>query len=152
VSVRLFAYGSNMASAEMSAWCPAHRLLGPARLPGFRLELRRRSRRWRGGAADLVEAAGEEVWGALYELDAAALDRLDAKEGAGFAYRRVPVTVELGGERLPALAYAVIDKEPAELPCTPAYAELLVTGARERGLPADYVARLERRLAHAPRA
>jgi gamma-glutamylcyclotransferase len=135
----LFAYGSNMASSEMEAWCPEHRFLGPARLDGFKVELRRRSIRWRGGAADIVAAPGESVWGALYELADGELDRLDRKEGEGFAYRQVEVELADGRR---AVAYEVIDKEPREVPCTPEYAELVLAGARERGLPEEWVREL----------
>jgi gamma-glutamylcyclotransferase (GGCT)/AIG2-like uncharacterized protein YtfP len=135
----LFAYGSNMASSEMEAWCPRHRFLGPARLDGFRLELRRRSIRWRGGAADIVAAPEESVWGALYEVADGELDLLDAKEGEGFAYRQVEVELADGRR---ATAYEVIDKEPQEVPCSREYAELVLAGARDRGLPEEWVRRL----------
>jgi gamma-glutamylcyclotransferase len=141
-----FAYGSNMASSEMERSSPGHRFLGPARLAGFRLELRRRSLRWSGGAADIVRAAGEAVWGALYELPPGAFDRLDAKEGAGFAYRRLEVEVEHEGEPRRAIAYQVARKEVEEVAPTPEYALLLLAGARERGLPAAYTRGLEARL------
>lgn len=144
----LFAYGSNMAAEEMAAFAPDARLVGPARLPGFRLELRRRSVRWGGGAADIVESAGETVWGVVYEL--ADVDELDRKEGAGFAYRRREVEVDLDGRPALALAYEVIDKEPREVPPTPEYAAVLVRAARERGLPLDWLRELEARLSAAP--
>ena len=141
-----FAYGSNMASSEMDRAAANHRFLGPARLPGFRLELRRRSVRWDGGAADIVPCAGECVWGALYELPDDAFEGLDAKEGAGFAYRRLDVEVEQEGERRLAIAYEVARKEAGEVAPTPAYARLLLAAARERGLPAAYTRGLEARL------
>lgn len=131
----LFAYGSNLASAEMKAWCPNHRFIGVARLDGFRLEFRRRSRRWGGGAADIVRAPSESVAGALYEVPDGELERLDAKEGLGFAYRRREVQVEHGGRVVAADAYEVVDKEPEQVAPTPEYLELLRAGARERGLP-----------------
>ena len=144
----LFAYGSNLASSEMEAWCPEARFAGVARLPDHRLALNRRSIRWGGGAVDIVPAAGEEVWGALYELPDGQLDLLDAKEGQGWAYRRTTVRVEAAdGRPLEAAAYEVVDKEPGEVPPTPEYAAVLVRGARERRLPEEYVARLLRWLA-----
>ncbi|MBD0281990.1 MAG: gamma-glutamylcyclotransferase [Thermoleophilaceae bacterium] len=143
----LFSYGSNLAASEMQAWCPEARFAGVARLLDHRLEMRRRSIRWGGGAADLVAAAGEEVWGALYEVPIGTLERLDAKEGQGWAYRRVGVEVEHAGRRVAAEAYEVVEPEPVEVPPNPDYAALLVRGARERGLPEDYVERLLRWLA-----
>jgi gamma-glutamylcyclotransferase (GGCT)/AIG2-like uncharacterized protein YtfP len=138
----LFAYGSNLAAAEIGDWCPEARFAGVARLPDHRLALNRRSIRWGGGAADIVPASGEEVWGALYEISDGALDALDVKEGQGWAYRRVEVDVERAGRRIPATAYEVVEKEPEEVPATPEYAALLVRAARERGLPDHYVRRL----------
>ena len=134
-----FAYGSNLSESEMRAACPGHRFLGPARLHGRRLEFRRRSRRWGGGAADIASAPGESVWGALYELPDGALAALDRKEGAGFAYRRMDVEVDLEGEPRRAVAYEVERKEPREVAPTADYLRLLLGGAAERGLPHDYV-------------
>jgi hypothetical protein len=56
------------------------------------------------------------------------------------------VEVEAEGERASAETYEVIEKEPVEVPPTPAYAALLLGAARERGLPAAYVAALEGRV------
>jgi gamma-glutamylcyclotransferase (GGCT)/AIG2-like uncharacterized protein YtfP len=95
-----------------------------------------------------VPAPGEEVWGGLYDVPDGTLDRLDAKEGEGWAYRRIAVPVEAeDGRRLEAEAYEVIHKEPQEVLATPEYAALLLRGARERELPEAYVARLLRWLA-----
>ena len=137
----LFAYGSNMAEGEMSAFAPGARFVGVARLDGFALAFRRRSLRWGGGAADILAAPGSEVWGVLYELSNSDIEALDAKEGAGLAYRRREVTVEHRGSAVAAFAYEVIDKEPAEVPPAQEYAELLRRSARDRGLPAAYAAR-----------
>ncbi len=142
----LFAYGSNMAAEEMAAFAPEARFVGPARLPGFRLELRRRSIRWGGGAADIVEREGEEIWGVAYELPSDAFELLDPKEGAGFAYRRRRVHVEVRGEPRAAFAYEVIDKEPEEVAPTEEYAALILRAARERSLPAPWLRELEGRL------
>jgi gamma-glutamylcyclotransferase (GGCT)/AIG2-like uncharacterized protein YtfP len=147
----LFAYGSNLAVDQMEAWCPRHSFVGPARLDGFRLEFRRRSIRWQGGAADVVEAPGEMVWGALYELPDGELERLDAKEAAGHAYRRRKVEVDQGGELRAAVTYEVIDKEELEPVPAPDYAEAMLRGAAERDLPADWRSHLDRRLSELAR-
>ena len=124
-----FAYGSNMAAEEG--------FVRPARLDGYRLALTRRSIRWQAGVLDIVPAAGRHVWGALF--DVADLEPLDAKEGAGFAYRRVEVELD-GGER--AIAYEVIDKEPEPVLPDPEYAALVLAAARERGLPEEWAVEL----------
>ncbi len=141
MTVRLFAYGSNMATSEVG---PEARFVGVARLDGYELGFRRRSIRWGGGAADIVPSAGRSVWGVLWELPAQVLAALDAKEGAGFAYRRRSVVVDLSGQELTAIAYDVIDKEPEDVPPTPEYLGLLAGAAREAGLPDDYIDAIER--------
>jgi gamma-glutamylcyclotransferase (GGCT)/AIG2-like uncharacterized protein YtfP len=77
------------------------------------------------------------VWGALYEVTAEGLAALDRAEGVGFAYRRREVEVVLGEQPHAATVYEVIDKEPEDLQPRPEYHELLMAGARERGLPVD---------------
>lgn len=131
-----------MAAEEVG---PEARFVGVARLDGFALAFRRRSIRWGGGAADILPAPGQTVWGALYELPAGALEALDVKEGAGFAYRRRDVEVECEGRRLRAITYEVIEKEPADVPPTPEYLALVLAAGRDRGLPADYLAGLGER-------
>jgi diketogulonate reductase-like aldo/keto reductase/gamma-glutamylcyclotransferase (GGCT)/AIG2-like uncharacterized protein YtfP len=132
-----------MASVQL----PDARFVGAARLDGYRPALTRRSIRWQAGVLDIVPSPGESVWGALYELPEPSLEEIDAKEGAGFAYRRLEVEVVLGDGRSRAVAYEVIEKEPVEVPPSPEYAAAVLGGARERGLPDDYVEELERRLA-----
>ena len=142
----LFAYGSNLAEDQMEAWCPRYEYLGPARLPGYRLEFRRRSVRWKGGAADVVAAEGEEVWGALYELPDGEIKRLDEKEFEGEAYRRREVEVEHDGGLRLVQTYEVIDKTIAEIEPAPAYAAAILRGIAQRGLPDGWQWRVEHRL------
>jgi len=104
-----------MASSQLAAWGTDHRALGPAELPDHRVAFLRRSIRWQAGAADIVAAPGESVWGVLWELPFGP-GELDAKEAAGDAYRRRPVAVRLDGATVTAMAYEVIEKEPLEVP------------------------------------
>jgi gamma-glutamylcyclotransferase (GGCT)/AIG2-like uncharacterized protein YtfP len=133
-----------MAAEVMDEWCGEHRFLGPARLDGFRLLFLRRSVRWRAGAADIVPEQGAATWGALYEVSDGDLEALDEKELAGSGYARIGVDVVTGGgARSRAIAYEVIEKEPHELAPTPEYLALLARGARERGLPDEWIEVLE---------
>jgi gamma-glutamylcyclotransferase (GGCT)/AIG2-like uncharacterized protein YtfP len=138
--VLYFAYGSNMASAQI---VPGARFVGPGRLDGYRLALNRRSIRWQAGVLDIVPEPGSEVWGALYELGEKQLELIDVKEGAGSSYRRIDVELDLGT----AVAYEVIEKEPVEVPPSPAYRAVVLEGARERQLPSYWLRELDRRLA-----
>jgi gamma-glutamylcyclotransferase len=141
MSTIYFAYGSNMSSAQLKAWGTAHRCLGAAELRDHRLAFLRRSVRWRAGAADIVQAPGESVWGVLWELPFGARE-LDVKESAGKAYRRRAVEVHVDGSPVTAMAYEVIEKAPTELRPRREYVQLMVDGAREHGLPAAWLKRL----------
>jgi gamma-glutamylcyclotransferase len=130
----------------MAAWTPDARFLGPARLDGFRLLFLRRSIRWKAGAADVVPEEGAATWGALYEVTAADLEALDAKEYATQGgYQRREVQVEIDGNRTRAVTYEVVEKAPHELAPKQEYIDLLVRGARERGLPQEWIEALENR-------
>ncbi len=139
-----FAYGSNMAAPVMERACAAHRFIGAARLPDFQLLFARRSVRTGTGVADIVPEPHGEVWGALYELERDQLGELDAKEGRGSWYEHHNVMVHTSdGASHTAMAYTVIKKEPIEIRPSLAYVQGLIDGARERLLPAHYVAGLE---------
>jgi len=143
MTVTYFAYGSNMAPDVMARLCPHHRYLGPACLNDHRLAFTRRSVRTGTGVADVVPAPGQTVWGALYEIGDDELAAVDKKEGYDWAYTRVtlPVRPADGSQRL-AVVYTVAAKQTPELLPSPEYLDLIITAARERGLPEEYVTRL----------
>jgi gamma-glutamylcyclotransferase len=142
--MKYFAYGSNMAGPVMQAACAEHCFLGPARLPGYRFAFMRRSVRTGTGVADILPDPEGSVWGALYELEHERMGALDVKETLGSAYEHLEVVVLTGdGAAHGAMAYSVIAKEPVEVRPSLAYVQGLVQGARERSLPADYLAALQ---------
>jgi len=142
--VRYFAYGSNLLSGQMRTRCPGHRTSGPAQLPEHRLAFTRRSRNWGGGVADILPAEGKTVWGLVYELTEADVERLDKHEGHPTLYRRVPVAVTLAdGQEVRAETYVVVKKAARETRPSAAYLNTIVDGAREHGLPDEYVGFLE---------
>jgi gamma-glutamylcyclotransferase (GGCT)/AIG2-like uncharacterized protein YtfP len=135
-----FAYGANMAESVMAEHCPGHVFVGVAELPGHRFAFSRRSVRTGTGVADVVTDLARSVWGVLYEVDD--LAALDAKEGAGWAYDRCPVTVRVDGEPRDAIAYKVQRPEPDEVAPSDEYVAGILTAARARGLPGDYIEQL----------
>lgn len=143
IAERYFAYGSNLASRVIEAWAPDAEFVGPARLDGFRLAFLRRSARWKAGAADVVKASGHAVWGALYLVSPEELDALDRKEYVAHSgYRRRDVEVVWEAKRVRAATYEVVDKADEELTPRLEYLTLLSEGARERGLPREWLAEL----------
>jgi hypothetical protein len=86
-----FAYGSNLGQSILRRpdRCPRAEQVGIARVDGYRLGFTRHSERRGGGVADLVEAVGSVVWGALFDLSLDGFDALDKAEGVAIgAYAR----------------------------------------------------------------
>lgn len=103
-----FAYGSNLDADQMRARCPGSRPLFRARLEDHRLEFTYLSPRWRGGAADVVAAAGEHVWGVVYALSDDDWPKLDGFEaGYARAQRRV---LDDGDRPHDVTTYTVVEK------------------------------------------
>lgn len=94
------------------------------------------------GKCDIVPAAGERVHGVLYRLEAGERPLLDRAEGLGVGYRhaRVQVLLADGSER-EALCYRALQIAD-DLPPYDWYLQHVLGGAREHGLPADYIAGL----------
>jgi gamma-glutamylcyclotransferase len=137
-SLLYFAYGSNLDVDQMLTRCPTARPRTRARLPDHRLEFTHLSRRWGGGAADILPHPGESVWGALYDLDADELEKLDRFEGG---YERLGVRVEVAeGQVRSAVTYTVRVK--ASFAPTEEYVSKLLRWGAHWELPDAYLARL----------
>jgi gamma-glutamylcyclotransferase (GGCT)/AIG2-like uncharacterized protein YtfP len=134
-----FAYGSNLCSGRMRTRVAGAVTRGRARLPGRRLTTDKLGRDG-SGKANLRADASAAVWGVLYAIDSAYWPALDACERG---YARVGVAVELDdGETLRAETYVSEAFTDDPVPRA-SYKRLIVEGAREHGLPADYIATLE---------
>jgi gamma-glutamylcyclotransferase (GGCT)/AIG2-like uncharacterized protein YtfP len=138
----VFAYGALLEQRRMRRLCPGARFIGTARLADHALAFTRYSRAEKGGVADVVEALGESVWDVLYEIDGSCLDALDRYEEAPRAYRRDTRTVVgLDGVELEALVY--VANRTGDFAPSRMYRELILRGARERGLPEEYLRAIE---------
>ncbi len=142
MAIYYFGYGSNMSSAMMQEWCPNHKLIGKARLSGWKLAFTRLSQRWGAGVADIVESSNDSVWGGLYEISEADLAALDRKEGNGRNYQRIECDVIADGQSYHAFTYVVIDKAPDGIPTSIAYRDTILKGANELSLPDDYIRKI----------
>ncbi len=140
-TVLYFAYGSNLDVPQMQERCPTSKPVMRARLGDHRLDFTHLSRRWGGGAADILPEPGATVWGGLYQLDREEIERLDGFEGG---YDRLEVRV-LGNGASPfhAISYTVRQKEAH--PPTEAYLDRILRWGAEWGLPESYLADLLRR-------
>lgn len=143
-----FAYGSNMQSATLRGRRGiAYRQALPGRLDGWRLVLDKPGLIPAGASfANVIPDPGASVHGVLFEMCEDDLAHLDLTEGVLIGnYERVPVTVwPLGaGDAEAIVAYTLTSsrRDPQRLP-TRRYMALLIEGAEEHGLPAEYVAYL----------
>jgi len=95
------------------------------------------------GVANVAPRPGDHVWGALYQLTLGDAGRLDRTEGVGKGvYRRLAVEVHArDGERVAAFTYRSEISRPERRPSR-RYLSLLLAGARELELPAEWVERL----------
>ena len=133
-----FAYGSNLRAARLRERVPSAVPRGVARLDGFRLTLDKRGAD--GSAkANLAPAARERVFGVVYALDARHWPDLDRCEPG---YERFEARVDQDGARIAVQTYrsALVTDDPVAHAW---YKHLIVEGAREHGLPAEWVALLE---------
>lgn len=141
-----FGYGSNLNAGDWRRWCEergdgdlADRLrhVGPATLPDRRLGFTRHSSVRGGGVLDVVPARGHVVEGEVFEADEAVQDLLDAKEGAPWAYRRIPVTVfRDDGQAVEAFTYEVPpDRRLRHVDPAPGYLDIVLDGYENHGIP-----------------
>jgi len=95
------------------------------------------------GVANVAPCPGDQVWGALYQLTHADAARLDQTEGVGKGvYNRLAVLVRTpDAAEIAAFTYRSEISRPERKPSR-RYLGLLLTGAREHGLPLEYVERL----------
>ena len=77
------AYGSNMSPEQMERRCPGAYLVGAVVLDGYRLTFAGWSGTWQGGVATIERAPGEQVAGAVFEINAEHLASLDRFQTVG---------------------------------------------------------------------
>jgi cation transport regulator ChaC len=138
--VLYFAYGSDLWQPRLEFRVGPVRAFGVARLAGYTLRWNKRSTDG-SGKCDIVPAERGEVIGVVYEMDEAKVAVLDRIEGVGAGYDRADLRVELNGEPVTACAYIATQVDDTLLPYD-WYRHLVLAGARQHRLPADYIARI----------
>lgn len=132
-----FAYGSNMSSARLRERITSARPLGPVHVCDWRLAFNKPGRDGT-GKANLVFESGARSWGVAYEIAGSEWERLDGFETD---YQRAHFRLERSdGSNLEAQAYLFLQADAPALAPSGEYLDHLLAGAREHGLPADYIA------------
>ncbi len=133
-----FAFASNMNQAQMMRWCPASRFLKAAVLEGFRFVYDGFSVNWDGAVGNIVKSDSESVWGALYEITQRDRLTLDAFEGYPRNYEHKDVDVKDREEKVyRALTYFRTGRALGKP--HPDYERIVIDGAKECGLPDEYI-------------
>jgi len=141
--MKYFAYGSNMLHARLARRVPSAEPVGVARLPRHTLRFHKRGGDGSGKCNAFRTGRDEDVvYGVVYEVDGDRLERLHQAEGPGYEF--VNVNVEMNGEVVEAVTYRARHAwiEDALAPYS-WYQSFVVAGAREHGLPRDYVVSIE---------
>ncbi|WP_448583997.1 gamma-glutamylcyclotransferase family protein [Thermocrinis sp.] len=143
MAVYYFAYGSNMNLSQMRERCKnTWERIEVGYVEGYRLVFNGWSGKWNGGVADLVEDPSGKVWGVLFKLES--FDCLDKHEGYPSVYNRkkLIVIVPKLRRKFEAEAYIKTSKEDESKP-SESYINTIIEGAKENGLPEDWIAFLE---------
>lgn len=139
-TILYFSYGSNMSTPRIRSRVSSARIMTGVRLYRHRLKFHKRSRDNSGKCdAEFTNNENDIVHGVVFEIAVAEKPVLDSYEGLGIGYREQRVSVYTGeGDRLDAFTYLAINIDP-ELKPYEWYKEHVIRGAREHGLPADYI-------------
>jgi gamma-glutamylcyclotransferase (GGCT)/AIG2-like uncharacterized protein YtfP len=139
MSILYFAYGSNLKGSRMRERVPSARREAVAFLEHHRLACNKRGRD--GSAkANLVSAPGERVWGVLYRVEQTHLTLLDRFEAG---YQRIQVEVRTAAGAAHRATTYRSDRITGDPTPFAWYRGMILEGAREHGLPEDYLAVLE---------
>ncbi|RFA25806.1 hypothetical protein CAI21_18285 [Alkalilimnicola ehrlichii] len=138
-----FAYGSNLHPVRLQARVPSARLVGVARLPGYRLSFDKLG--GDGSGKCTITACGEQrVYGAVYTLDLSEKHHLDKAEGLGVRYLQHTLDVEGETQRYRVFTYiAAPAYQNGDLPPYTWYRDLVAEGARYLCLPGGYRSMLD---------
>lgn len=132
-----------MSSKRLLSRLPSAKVAGVAVLPRHRLEFHKVSSRDGSGKCDVVQSNCDKVFGVLCELEPEEKKTLDKLEGLNCGYDEKRVDVELeSGVIVAAITYYATNINPELRPYT-WYKRHVLEGAREAGLPLDYIAFIE---------
>lgn len=135
-----FAYGSNMSTPRLTDRVPSARVVAVARLYKHRLRFHKKSKD-NSGKCD-AKCTGDDtdiVYGVVFEISAEEKPELDRKEGLRNGYDEKSVSIYThDGNVLNAVTYYATNTDPKLKPYE-WYKEHVVRGAREHGLPAEYI-------------
>jgi hypothetical protein len=144
--MKCFAYGSNLCKGRLIERVPGATFEVVARLPEHQLRFHKRSVDG-SGKCDAFRTGdpANEVWGVIVDVPDTERRSLDRAEGLGKGYecRTVEVFDDAGASHTTVAYVAQPSHIDADLEPYDWYLQLVVDGARVRGLPQQYVHEIE---------
>lgn len=145
--MKFFAYGLNMLAAKMISVITFAKLYGVGELTGYRLVFNKKSHKDESGYATLVSTGNpkDKVYGVIYEFSDSHKSTLDIVEGTHYGYEEESLTVLCDGSKVTTSVYLAKKPEYLQSGLKPFnwYKAMILKGARQHALPADYIAAIE---------
>lgn len=137
-----FAYGSNMSSLRLLSRVPAARMIAVGHLSGYHMSFRKQSHD--GSSKCTLEAnTNASTLGVIFKIPSDQRYTLDRIEGQGFGYAVTDVDIMLqSGKYVRAFTYVGTDLTDELRPYS-WYKYHVMAGAREHGLPHQYIQHIE---------
>lgn len=141
---KYFAYGSNMSIRRLLERCSTANFLGIAKIENYKLAFNKKSSLDKSGKANIIETdnPSDIVWGVIFEIEESQKTQLDEAEGNGYGYDDHTIKViDSKGQEHECIVYIATEAKYIDNSLTPMdwYLEHCLIGARENGLPEDYI-------------
>ncbi|XP_056154869.1 gamma-glutamylcyclotransferase a isoform X3 [Lampris incognitus] len=141
-----FAFGSNLLKERLRLANPSATFRCTGRLKDYVLRFglweEHVDNQWHGGVATIECSPGGEVWGVVWSISNDHLLSLDEQEGVNQGmYSPLEVTVETDNGLMQCRAYQMNHFHAC--PPSPHYKQVVCLGAKQNGLPAEYLKGLE---------
>ncbi|XP_067144762.1 gamma-glutamylcyclotransferase-like isoform X1 [Centruroides vittatus] len=134
-----FAYGSNLSSDRLKINNPSAVKNTIGKLKGYELSFQGYSDFWKGATANITENKSCEVWGTVWQLPENQIINLDKQEAG---YNSIQVRIKtIEGKEMLCKTYQMPEKQ-INKPST-IYKAVIVYGAVEQNLPAEYINKLK---------
>ncbi|WP_269814561.1 gamma-glutamylcyclotransferase family protein [Amphritea pacifica] len=139
-----FAYGSNMSLARLQQRVPGARVVGCYFLDGHDLRFHKAGQDGSAKCDALYTGNDDRIYGVVFDIPRSEKPALDRAEGLGVGYGEKVVSLQnQQGEQLEAITYFALQIDPSLKPYS-WYVHHVLVGAREAGLPSDYIGRIGR--------
>ena len=142
-TITYFAYGSNMSFKRLRKRVRSAEPIGRGVLRSHRLAFHKVSQDG-SGKCDIPPATeSDTVWGRVFHIDSKEKKLLDRAEGRRHGYEDKCVSVELDSETTVCAVTYYATKTDSSLKPYTWYIKHILVGAKEAGLPPDYIKSIE---------